>query len=72
MEEIKGTLRQHTLLLETLINRQHLEPVIEGNLTEFNLPLGTERDVWALEELIEDKSKKQLLVCMHDNTESLI
>ena len=62
LAEIQGQLKQNSLLLQALVQRQTLESCEVPLTDEFNLPLATEEDVKRVEELLTDKATLKSLV----------
>lgn len=63
LEEIKAQVRQNTLLLQALYNRQPVENV-DGISKDFRFPLTSPEDTERAEDLIRDQGQEKALVCL--------
>lgn len=63
IEQLSLQVRQNSIMLKSLINRQVATPVPDDSLALFKLPLETEKDLEDLEKVLGDKTKQKTLVC---------
>uniref|UniRef100_UPI00358ECE42 uncharacterized protein isoform X2 n=1 Tax=Myxine glutinosa TaxID=7769 RepID=UPI00358ECE42 len=64
LEEIKRHVKQHTVMLQTILERQQPQDVEWSTMHKFNFPLKTMEDVQMVEELLADNATERALV-MH-------
>ena len=64
LEEIKGTLRQNTLMLQALLKRQGSDHIEATSMEEFQFPMETMEHSKRIQELLDETPNRKKLVCI--------
>ena len=64
LNNIQLQVRQNTLLLKQLLQKQKMAEVLVTSSNDLSLPLTTEHSLEEYEKSLEDDNKMKLLVCM--------